>query len=68
MTIFFCTTLFRFLKVNVLLKVWVLTGDKVETALNVAYSCGHFKLGTQELDLINISNEIDCVSALRDVA
>ncbi|XP_054262795.1 phospholipid-transporting ATPase IF-like [Macrosteles quadrilineatus] len=50
------------------IKVWVLTGDKVETALNVAYSCGHFKLGTQELDLINISNEIDCVSALRDVA
>ena len=23
------------------MKVWVLTGDKVETALNIAYSCGH---------------------------
>lgn len=25
------------------IKVWVLTGDKVETAVNIAYSCGHFK-------------------------
>lgn len=24
-------------------QVWVLTGDKVETAVNIAYSCGHFK-------------------------
>lgn len=23
------------------IKIWVLTGDKVETALNIAYSCGH---------------------------
>lgn len=23
------------------IKVWVLTGDKVETALNIAFSCGH---------------------------
>lgn len=23
------------------IKVWVLTGDKVETALNIAVSCGH---------------------------
>lgn len=23
------------------IKVWVLTGDKVETALNIALSCGH---------------------------
>lgn len=23
------------------IKIWVLTGDKIETALNIAYSCGH---------------------------
>lgn len=23
------------------IKVWVLTGDKIETALNIALSCGH---------------------------
>lgn len=26
---------------NAGIKVWVLTGDKVETALNIALSCGH---------------------------
>ncbi|XP_076046223.1 phospholipid-transporting ATPase IF-like isoform X2 [Oratosquilla oratoria] len=25
------------------IKVWILTGDKVETAVNIAYACGHFK-------------------------
>nr|XP_053653910.1 phospholipid-transporting ATPase IF-like isoform X2 [Cherax quadricarinatus] len=25
------------------IKVWVLTGDKIETAVNIAFSCGHFK-------------------------
>ena len=25
------------------IKTWILTGDKQETAVNVSYSCGHFK-------------------------
>lgn len=31
------------------LQIWVLTGDKLETALNIANSCGHFKRGTEIL-------------------
>lgn len=28
-------------------KVWVLTGDKRETAVNISYSCGHFQRGME---------------------
>jgi magnesium-transporting ATPase (P-type) len=31
--------------------VWVLTGDKLETAVNIANSCGHFKRGMELLIL-----------------
>ena len=34
------------------MQVWVLTGDKLETAVNIAHSCGHFKRG-MELLIIN---------------
>lgn len=37
------------------IKVWVLTGDRQETAINIGYSC---KLLTEEMDLI-ICNEED---------
>lgn len=30
------------------IRVWVLTGDKVETALNIAYSCGHIPDGASK--------------------
>ena len=29
--------------------MWVLTGDKLETAVNIAHSCGHFKRGMELL-------------------
>ncbi len=32
-------------------QVWVLTGDKLETAVNIANSCGHFKRGMELLIL-----------------
>ncbi len=32
-------------------KVWVLTGDKKETAVNISYSCGHFRRGMQVCDV-----------------
>ena len=42
------------------IKVWVLTGDKKETALNIAKSCKHF---SSEMILLNLtdlkSNEIE---------
>ncbi|XP_043195824.1 phospholipid-transporting ATPase IF-like isoform X1 [Amphibalanus amphitrite] len=34
------------------IKIWVLTGDKVETAVNIATSCGHFKRGTTMLRVV----------------
>ena len=40
------------------IKVWVLTGDRQETAINIGYSC---KLLTEEMDLI-ICNEEDHMS------
>lgn len=33
------------------IKTWVLTGDKVETAINIGYSC---KLLTQDMELIMV--------------
>ncbi|XP_068247329.1 LOW QUALITY PROTEIN: phospholipid-transporting ATPase IF-like [Palaemon carinicauda] len=38
------------------IKVWVLTGDKVETAVNIAYSCGHFKKFMTVLGLTGIQD------------
>jgi len=33
------------------IKTWVLTGDKKETAINISYSCGHFRVGMDIIDL-----------------
>ncbi|KAI9553617.1 LOW QUALITY PROTEIN: hypothetical protein GHT06_021539 [Daphnia sinensis] len=33
------------------IKIWVLTGDKLETAVNIAHSCGHFKRGMHIFEL-----------------
>lgn len=35
------------------IKIWILTGDKVETAENIAFLCGHFKKDTEVLRLID---------------
>ncbi len=35
------------------IKVWVLTGDKKETAINISYSCGHFQPGMELVDIAN---------------
>ncbi|XP_064088373.1 LOW QUALITY PROTEIN: phospholipid-transporting ATPase IF-like [Macrobrachium nipponense] len=40
------------------IKVWVLTGDKVETAVNIAYSCGHFKKFMTVMRLTGIQSSI----------
>jgi phospholipid-translocating ATPase len=40
------------------IKIWVLTGDKVETAVNISQSCGHFTDEMEKLMLTtNISSE-----------
>jgi phospholipid-translocating ATPase len=35
------------------IKVWVLTGDKKETAINISFSCGHFERDMQIVDIAN---------------
>ena len=46
-------------------KVWVLTGDKEETAVNISYSAGHFKKGMVELRLTGVTDTQECEEKLR---
>lgn len=39
------------------IKVWVLTGDKVETALNIALSCGHIPEDAGKYFIVECKNE-----------
>ena len=43
------------------IKVWILTGDKLETAVNIAFSCGHFK---REMEIIELSGSVQTQEAL----
>jgi phospholipid-translocating ATPase len=47
------------------IKIWVLTGDKLETAVNIGYSC---QLLTNEMDVYTIeaNNETDLLVQLRE--
>jgi len=36
--------------------IWILTGDKLETAVNIAFSCGHFQRGMEMLELSGLNN------------
>ena len=36
--------------------VWILTGDKKETAINISYSCGHLLPDMTVLDITNLTN------------
>ncbi|KAH8303713.1 hypothetical protein KR018_001973 [Drosophila ironensis] len=38
------------------IKIWVLTGDKVETALNIALSCGHIPADAKKYFIIDCKN------------
>ncbi|KAG7160852.1 phospholipid-transporting ATPase IF-like 3 [Homarus americanus] len=46
-------------------QVWVLTGDKVETAVNIAYSCGHFKRFMTVLSLTSLHDLHQAESVLQ---
>lgn len=39
------------------IKVWVLTGDKIETALNIALSCGHIPENATKYFIVGCQNE-----------
>uniref|UniRef100_A0A8D2Q432 Phospholipid-transporting ATPase n=1 Tax=Varanus komodoensis TaxID=61221 RepID=A0A8D2Q432_VARKO len=50
------------------IKVWVLTGDKHETAVNVSLSCGHFHRTMNILELVQHKSDSSCAEQLRLLA
>ncbi|KAJ8409446.1 hypothetical protein AAFF_G00228470 [Aldrovandia affinis] len=50
------------------IKVWVLTGDKHETALSVSLACGHFHGTMNVLELLQQSSDSQCAEQLRKLA
>ena len=48
------------------MKVWVLTGDKLETALNISHSCGHFKQGMEIMSITQELNEEDIKGVIEE--
>ncbi|KAK3727334.1 hypothetical protein QZH41_018176, partial [Actinostola sp. cb2023] len=42
------------------IKVWVLTGDKQETAVNISHSCGHFKHGMELMFVVKKNSPEEC--------
>ena len=47
------------------IKIWVLTGDKIETAINISNSCKHFSEEMIKLKLCNMKNEDELKHALK---
>ena len=47
------------------IKVWVLTGDKVETAINIGFSCGLLSSSMRQF-VINTADEDEIRSGLND--
>lgn len=47
------------------IKVWILTGDKVETAVNISFSCGHLKPSARQLYLTGHSSSETCYQTLK---
>ena len=52
-------TIFAMKKAGI--KVWVLTGDKIETAINIGFSCKLLN-DKMELYIIDAANKMDCLS------
>ncbi|XP_040895608.1 phospholipid-transporting ATPase IF isoform X1 [Toxotes jaculatrix] len=50
------------------IKVWVLTGDKHETAVSVSLSCGHFHRAMNILELLQQRSDNECAEQLRRLA
>ncbi|OQR95740.1 phospholipid-transporting ATPase [Thraustotheca clavata] len=49
------------------IKIWMLTGDHVDTALNVARACNLLKNTTAQMSLVNIPSPTECFNQLRDL-
>ncbi|XP_060623427.2 phospholipid-transporting ATPase IF isoform X2 [Anolis sagrei] len=50
------------------IKVWVLTGDKHETAVSVSLSCGHFHRTMNILELVQHKSDSTCAEQLTQLA
>ncbi|KAE8603822.1 hypothetical protein XENTR_v10014474 [Xenopus tropicalis] len=50
------------------IKVWVLTGDKHETAVSVSLSCGHFHRNMNILELVQQKTDRECAEQLSQLA
>ncbi|XP_069069201.1 phospholipid-transporting ATPase IF isoform X2 [Pleurodeles waltl] len=50
------------------IKIWVLTGDKHETAVSVSLSCGHFHRTMNILELVQQKSDNECAEQLRQLA
>ena len=46
------------------LQIWVLTGDKEETAVNISYSAGHFALSMELFKFTSLNTQTDTDSLL----
>ena len=51
-----------------LFQVWVLTGDKQETAVNISYSAGHFKRDMIALELTKQQTTEACLAVIQDLS
>ncbi|KAJ8470957.1 hypothetical protein OPV22_025300 [Ensete ventricosum] len=40
------------------LKIWVLTGDKIETAINIGYACSLLRTGMKQICLSTVNNDL----------
>ncbi|XP_070539119.1 phospholipid-transporting ATPase IF-like isoform X5 [Ptychodera flava] len=49
------------------IKVWILTGDKQETAVNISKSCGHIQHGMSEMYLVKQESSEQCLDTLNDL-
>jgi magnesium-transporting ATPase (P-type) len=47
------------------IKVWVLTGDKIETAINIGFSCKLLN-DKMELYVLDATSKADCLSQIAD--
>ena len=54
--------LFHFILIS---QVWVLTGDKQETAVNISHSCGHIKQG---MNVMLVTQKDSAESAQRELS
>ena len=45
-------------------QVWILTGDKEETAVNISHSAGHFNTAMTEMRLTQVKTDEECLAQI----